>query len=178
MRQVALLALAVCLPLALADRVAAAIRVTGRIAAPPATLAATTIELEPSRLDYTAASKLLAADVQPAPVAAAKPRADGSFEVVAAESGIYRLTVRAAGCVPLSYPLGPLLEDVELPPVTPRPASALELRALGPSGEAVAGVAVVAWPESSERAGDTRPWPTSCSSSTSAAASTPSRPSK
>jgi len=111
-----------------------ALRVTGRILPPvPADLR---IELVPLISSYADAVQLLASEPVP-PLATAPPRPDGSFEIQAPESGLYRVRLRAGGKLPVEVLLVPLVEDLELPPVTLQPAPPLRITVVGPDGQPV-----------------------------------------
>ncbi len=110
------------------------LRVTGRILSPvPADLR---VELVPLVSGYAEAARFLAGEPIP-PVVTAQPRVDGSFEILAPESGLYRVRLRAEKYLPVEVLLIPLVEDIELPPVTLQPAPALQITVLGPDGQPV-----------------------------------------
>jgi protocatechuate 3,4-dioxygenase beta subunit len=110
------------------------LHVTGRILPPvPADVR---IEMVPVVSGYAEAVRLLAGEPVP-PLATAQPHPDGSFEIQAPESGLYRVRVRAAGRLLVEVLLIPLAEDVELPPVALQPAPPLQITVLGPDGQPV-----------------------------------------
>ena len=99
------------------------IHITGRILPPvPVKVSDIQVELVPVASSYADAVRLLA-DEPVAPLAATKPRVDGSFEITAPESGLYRLRLRAGGTLPVEVLLVPLVEDTELPPVALQPVA-------------------------------------------------------
>src|SRR5687767_3774648 len=53
--------------------------------------------------------------------------ADGRFEVVAPEPGMYRVVIRAAGSLPMEAKLLPLLAPAELPPLRLIPDESLRV---------------------------------------------------
>ncbi|HVR99794.1 MAG TPA: carboxypeptidase-like regulatory domain-containing protein, partial [Thermoanaerobaculia bacterium] len=73
-------------------------------------------------------------------------RPDGSFEIAAPEPGLYEVTVRVEGFLPLRAELRPLIEDTELPPAELVPASAVEVRIVGTDGNPVPGAPVHTFP--------------------------------
>ncbi|HEX3528093.1 MAG TPA: carboxypeptidase regulatory-like domain-containing protein, partial [Thermoanaerobaculia bacterium] len=110
------------------------LRVTGRILPPvPIDLR---VELIPLVSGYAEAARFLAGEPIP-PLATAQPRADGSFEILAPESGLYRVRLQAEKYLPVEVLLIPLVEDTELPPVTLQTAPALQITVLGPDGRPV-----------------------------------------
>ncbi|HVR96871.1 MAG TPA: carboxypeptidase-like regulatory domain-containing protein, partial [Thermoanaerobaculia bacterium] len=125
---------------------AAAQKVTGKILPPAGGKAVAfdkvQVELTPLSMDYGQALRRLEGKTDP-PLATARPRPDGSFEIVAPEPGLYQVTVRAEGFLPLRHLLPPLFEDVELPPVELEPAHPLEVRAAGPDGSPLSGAQVM-----------------------------------
>ncbi len=100
------------------------------------------VELAPSFMDHAQALRRLEGKPVP-PLANARPRPDGSFEIAAPEPGLYRVTVRAEGFVPARYDLRPHYEEIQLPPVELEPASPLEIQILGPDGNPLAGALVM-----------------------------------
>jgi hypothetical protein len=118
------------------------VRITGRIVQPPAN---TAVELQ-SFTDTRAESLQRLAGEPIAPLASAKPRADGSFELKAPEPGFYSVVVRAEGRLARKSFLTFVVEDVELPPVELPATAPLRVRAVGPDGLPLAGVTIQALP--------------------------------
>jgi protocatechuate 3,4-dioxygenase beta subunit len=87
---------------------------------------------------------------------AVRPRTDGSFEAAVAQPGIYRIVLRGEGLLSLEIPLLPVVEDVELPPAVPAPASPLEIQVTDRDGRPAAGVTVCA--RSLDSAEEATPW--------------------
>jgi protocatechuate 3,4-dioxygenase beta subunit len=114
------------------------LRVTGRIEGAP-NEREISIELRALVSSHADALKLLAGGKVPA-VASARPRPDGSFEILAPESGLYRVVVQATGRLPVEALLVPFVEDAELPPVALQPASPVDFLVLGTDGKPVAGL--------------------------------------
>jgi carboxypeptidase family protein len=106
------------------------IRVTGRVVAkaPQQALDGTRVEL--FRVD---------ADAK-APLSSARTGADGSFEIVAPESGGFRLTVEKEGFLSMEIPFLPLVEDSELPVAALVRGALLAARTVGSDGRPLAGV--------------------------------------
>lgn len=122
--------------------VAEPIRVTGRILGVGGSgLAEARVELFPAIESVADAAARLAGKPAP-PLASARPGKDGSFEIVAPESGGYTVRVRAEGFVPEERPLVPLVEDQDLPPVRLEPALPFPLQAVGLDGRPLAGVTI------------------------------------
>jgi protocatechuate 3,4-dioxygenase beta subunit len=98
---------------------AAAQKITGWILPPAGGQAVPSdqiqIELTYLNPDYRQAVRRLRGEPDP-PLATARPRPDGSFEIAAPAAGLYRVVVRAEGFPPLRHDLGPLIEETELPP--------------------------------------------------------------
>lgn len=112
------------------------LRITGRILSTPADAR---IELHREGRGYEAAVRQLEGRTEP-PVATVRPRADGGFEILAPEAGFFRLVARAEGHLSQQYPLAPLVEDAEVPPVELPRAAPLKVRAVGPDGRPAPGV--------------------------------------
>jgi len=96
------------------------------------------------------------ADRTETPATVARPRPDGSFEVVVAQPGVYRIAVRGEGILGLEIPALPLVEDVELPPAVMEPARPLEIQVTDRDGRPATGVTVCA--RSPAPAGSPAPW--------------------
>src|SRR4051812_42385836 len=69
--------------------------------------------------------------------------ARGSFRIVAPVSGMWRLAVQAPGFVPMEYPLAPLTEEIDLPPVELLRDAGIEVKVLDEKGKPVAGAKVL-----------------------------------
>jgi len=115
------------------------VRVSGRIE--PAGAPGAVVELLPQIADHGQAVRLLDGQAAP-PLAAARPAADGTFELIAPGPGFYRIAVRADGFLEMTSSLQALIEEKEMPPVRLPRAAAFELTVLGPSGEPAAGIVV------------------------------------
>src|SRR5687767_10085634 len=113
---------------------AAAQKVTGQISGAP--LDKIQVELTSLTPDFHQVVRRLQGEPEK-PLATARPRPDGSFEIAAPEPGLYAVTVRAEGFLPWRYDLSPLVEESELPPVELLPASPVEVRVIGPDGSPV-----------------------------------------
>ncbi|HEX6898567.1 MAG TPA: carboxypeptidase regulatory-like domain-containing protein [Thermoanaerobaculia bacterium] len=119
------LSLLVSLPVA-----AEPIRVAGRVLdlETQAGMAGAWIEIFPAWEPYEQALRRLEEEAAQKPLATARPRPDGSFEIAAPEAGLFRLVVRAEGRLTVEHPLVPLVEETALPevPLPPRPQELLE----------------------------------------------------
>jgi protocatechuate 3,4-dioxygenase beta subunit len=113
------------------------LRLTGRIL--PPVPADTRVELFSVVSSYPEAVRFLRDETVP-PLASAQPRADGSFEIQAPESGLYRVRLRAEGRLPIEALLIPLVEETELPPVALQSVLALQITVLRPDGQPVPGL--------------------------------------
>ncbi len=134
---------AAALLLSLAAPLAAApIRVSGQIQSEKAALSGARLELFPAYESYAEAVRRLTEKTGPAPLATARTDAEGDFEILVPESGCYRLEARAEGYLAEEIALVPLVEDIELPPVTLLRGSPVEVRAVGPDGRPLAGIEV------------------------------------
>ena len=118
------------------------VRLTGRIVQPPP---GATVELR-SFVDTHAESLRQFRGEPVPPLASAKPRSDGSFEIKAPEPGFYSVVVRAEGRLARKTFLTFVVEDSELPPVVLPATAPLRVRAVGPDGLPLAGVAIQALP--------------------------------
>jgi protocatechuate 3,4-dioxygenase beta subunit len=118
------------------------VRISGRIVQPAPKAE---VELRPFMEDRAESLRQLAGEAI-APLASAKPRADGSFELKAPEPGFYSVVVRAEGRLTRKSFLTFVVEDVELPPVELPATAPLRVRAVGPDGLPLAGVAIQALP--------------------------------
>lgn len=127
-----------------ASAAAAPLRLSGRILPPvPADLR---IELDPAIPSTADEIRRFTGPAAP-PLATARPRPDGSFEIAAPEPGLFRVTLRAAGFVPLvqtEIPLVMLAPGTELPPAALQRDSALDVRVEGPDGHPASGVSLCA----------------------------------
>ena len=90
------------------------------------------------------------------PPVTARSGADGSFELRAPDAGLYRLSVRAKGRLPVEIPLLPIVEETDLPVAVPPPASEVNVLVLGPDGRPLAGIELCAVPELPGHS--SRPW--------------------
>lgn len=140
------LALAVALAMLAVPALAAPIPITGWVLAdqdPEAQgLANARIELFPAFERPADQARRLAGE-EPAPLAAARTDADGTFEISAPGPGLYRLVLSADGRMPAALGELPVLEPTALDPVTPPAATPLEITVLGPDGRPRAGVMVM-----------------------------------
>ncbi|HEV8578248.1 MAG TPA: carboxypeptidase-like regulatory domain-containing protein [Thermoanaerobaculia bacterium] len=129
------------LPLSAAS--AEPIRVTGRVIAieEQSGKAGALVELLPAYEDDITALRRLR-EGEPAPLASARTRADGSFEITAPESGGFRVSVRAEGYLPVEVPFLLLIGETELPPTPLVPGKPLEVRTVGTAGQPLAGIEV------------------------------------
>ncbi|HEX3127752.1 MAG TPA: carboxypeptidase regulatory-like domain-containing protein [Thermoanaerobaculia bacterium] len=118
------------------------VRITGRIVQP---VPGAAVELRPFMEDRAESLRQLAGEAIP-PLASVKPRADGSFELKAPEPGFYSVVVRAEGRLARKTFLTFVVEDSELPPVELPSTAPLRVRAVGPDGLPLAGVAIQALP--------------------------------
>lgn len=121
---------------------AAPVRVTGRVLAEKAGLPGARVELFPAYEEYAGAVRRLTEKTGPVPIAKTRTDAAGDFEILAPESGCFRLEVRAEGYLAQEIVLLPLVEDVELPAATLMRGSPFEVRTVGPDGRPLAGIEV------------------------------------
>lgn len=121
---------------------AAPIRVTGRVQAEKAGLSGARVELFPAYEEYAEAVRRLTGKTGPVPLAKTRTDAAGDFEILAPESGCFRLEVRAEGYLAQEITLLPLVEDVELPAATLMQGSPVEVRTAGPDGRPLGGIEV------------------------------------
>jgi protocatechuate 3,4-dioxygenase beta subunit len=135
----ALLGFALALPLA-----AEPIHVTGRVSGEKAGLSGVRVELFPAYEEYADALRRLTEKAGPAPIAKAVTDEDGAFEILAPESGCFRLVVRTEGYMAEEITPLPLAEDLELPPATLMRSSPMEVRTVGLEGRPLAGIEVQA----------------------------------
>lgn len=91
---------------------------------------------------YDAALLRLKKGRESPPIASVRPSADGTFELEAPESGLYRVVVRADKAVSMEYPLLPLAEDADLAPIQMIPGSPSPVQLLGAGGRPLGGVDV------------------------------------
>ena len=134
---------------------ASPLRITGRLL--PPVPAQAHIELFPLVSSHADGVRQLAGETVP-PVASAQPRPDGTFEIQAPESGLYRVRVRADGRLATEFLLIPLVEDAEIPPIELRPVSPLEVTVIGPDGRPVPNLRVRALSTEALRAGSRPVW--------------------
>ncbi len=113
-----------------------------RLGAPPGA-PGVEIQLHPAVEDFAAAARQLAGQPPAPPLAAVHPDGAGAFVLAAPGPGCYRVSVRAPGYLPIDLVLAPLFEDRELPPARLTAAAPLTARAVGPRGEALAGIRLV-----------------------------------
>ena len=125
---------------------AAPLQITGRILHPPKDVQ---VELRPWAVDYAEALKRLKGETIP-PLASAKPRADGSFALQVPDTGFYSVVARAEGHLAMERLVRFVVEETEVPPVELAPASPLEVKAVGPDGQPLAGVTIQAIPRKPE----------------------------
>jgi hypothetical protein len=124
-----------------------ALRITGRMELPagaaPVEAKGAEIELRPAVEDYAAARRRLVGGTPAPPLASALPDGTGAFVLVAPGPGCYRVSIRAAGYLPIDLVLAPLVEDRELPPARLVAATPISGRTVGPQGEPLPGVLLV-----------------------------------
>jgi protocatechuate 3,4-dioxygenase beta subunit len=101
------------------------------------------VELRPVLSRYAAGLRELAMDEEPAPAAQDVTSVQGRFRVSAPETGLWRLTVRADGYVPMEVPVFSVLAERGLPAVRLRPDRGLRVRVVTPDGTPVPGVRVL-----------------------------------
>lgn len=123
------------------------VRITGRVLHPAAT-----VELRPFVETHAESLRQLRGEPDP-PLASARPRADGSFELNAPGPGFYSVVVRAEGRLARKTFLTFVVEDVELLRVELPRTAPLRIRAVGPDGLPLAGVAIQALPARSREDG-------------------------
>lgn len=122
----------------------APLRIRGRVLATDSRSApkGARVELHPAVETYDAAVLRLTRGEEAPPIASARPSADGTFELTAPESGLYRVVVRADRAASMEYPLLPLTEDADLAPVQMIPGSPTPAQLLGAGGRPLAGADV------------------------------------
>ncbi|HET9227957.1 MAG TPA: hypothetical protein VFR31_14880 [Thermoanaerobaculia bacterium] len=114
------------------------IRITGRVLDAGQPFAGARVELHPSAPVYEDALRQLSGE-SPVPVRTAKTDRNGSFEILAPESGAWRVTVQANDRLVLEN-LVEAEKDVSLPEIELMQASTLTIQALGPDGQPLAGL--------------------------------------
>ena len=118
------------------------IRITGRVAGSGAPgVFGARVEIFPAQEGYAEAVRRLKREPGPAPLATADTDADGRFRIAAPGPGCFRVVVRANGYLPMEYPLAPLVEERELPPVVLEEENSLEIRLAGAEGRPLPGIA-------------------------------------
>jgi hypothetical protein len=118
------------------------LRITGRILHPPKDVQ---VELRPWTVEHAEALRRLKGETVPA-LASARPGLDGSFAVKVPDTGFYSVVLRAEGHLAMEGFVPFVVEETEMPPVELRPASPLEIRAVGEDGQPLAGVTIQALP--------------------------------
>ncbi|HYG65146.1 MAG TPA: hypothetical protein VEL74_21375 [Thermoanaerobaculia bacterium] len=133
------LVMAACLALQAWSSPAAAqpVRITGRVSPAEAR-----IELHPAHRTFEERLRGLTGGPEPASLATAAPRPDGTFEIAAPGPGFYRIVLNAEGLVPLERFLSPLLEPAALAPARLTRGAPLEVQVLGPAGTPEKGIEV------------------------------------
>jgi hypothetical protein len=134
--------LALLLALSAIPAAAAPLQITGRILHPPKD---TQVELRPWTVEHAEALRRLKGEAVP-PIASAKARVDGWFAVKVPDTGFYSVVVRAPGHLAMEGFVPFVVEETEMPPVELRPASPLEVLAVGEDGQHLAGVTIRAVP--------------------------------
>ena len=107
---------------------ATAIPITGQVLDASQPLAGARIELHPVP--------------EGAPVKSTLSRSDGSFELIAPESGAFRVVVQAKDRLPMEHLVVPLVEEVSLPPMELMPSARITVQALGSDGRPLAGLPI------------------------------------
>lgn len=127
------------------------VRIRSRVLGPAAQAASARAELFSAVETYADAVRRLEGE-EPPPLASTRPGPDGTFELEAPESGLYRVVVRADGYLALEQPAVAVADFAELSPVELEPASSsLEVRATGPRGRPLPDLLVVAESNPNER---------------------------
>lgn len=121
---------------------AAPLQITGKVLDPPREVQ---IELRPWSIDHADALRRLKGETV-APIASAKARPDGRFAIQVPDTGFYSVLIRAEGRLAMERFVEFVVEETEVPPVELLPVSPLEIRAVGPDGQPLAGVTILALP--------------------------------
>jgi protocatechuate 3,4-dioxygenase beta subunit len=109
-----------------------------------AAVAGARVELTPVLDNFTRARRFLDGDGAAEPVALATTGADGRYELRAPVPGLFRITVRAAGSVPVELAPVAVVEARSLPPATLHPDAGGRVEVAAAGGGPLAGVWVFA----------------------------------
>ena len=115
------------------------VRITGRVLEGREPFAGALVELYPAAQVYEDALRQLAGD-PPIPLKSTRTGPDGSFELLAPESGAYRVMVRAKDRFALEHLVVPLVEEVFLVPAELMLPTTVTIQALGPEGRPLPGL--------------------------------------
>lgn len=130
------------LPILLATASAAPaqpIRITGRVFEAREPFAGARVELHPAAPVYEDALRELAGD-PPLPLKTTRTGTDGTFELLAPESGAWRVVVQAKDRLALEHLVVPAVDEVSLPPAELMRPATIAIQALGPDGRTLAGL--------------------------------------
>ncbi len=137
---------------------ASEIRIGGRVLLPGGTpLPNAEVTLSPIAGAYEE-SRTVMEQLPPESAARTLTGEGGRFELMAPHAGLWKVSVEAAGFVPLETELRPLIEPLELPDAELSPDSGLTVRVSGEGGEALSGATVIANSERSRFAFRSAVW--------------------
>jgi hypothetical protein len=106
-------------------------------------LAGVDVEISPLLTDHEADVRLLHPDPEERPVVRARTDAAGRFVVRSPAAGLYRLVLQAPGRVPVERSPIPLVDDVELEPVSLATDAGLSVRVIDAKGHGVPDVLLI-----------------------------------
>lgn len=106
-------------------------------------LAGVAVELSPVPTELARGLRLLATGAESTSSVQARTETAGRFALRSPESGLYRLTLRAPGRVAVERAPIPLVDDVELEPVSMTPDVGLTVRVIDAKGHGVQGVVLL-----------------------------------
>lgn len=115
------------------------VRIKGQVVEGREPFAGARVELYPAALVYKDALRQLAGD-PPAPLDSTQTGSNGTFELLAPESGAYRVVVQAKDRLALEHLVVPAVEEVSVPPAELRRLSTFTIQALGPDGRPLSGL--------------------------------------
>ncbi|HEX5715070.1 MAG TPA: carboxypeptidase regulatory-like domain-containing protein [Thermoanaerobaculia bacterium] len=115
------------------------IRITGKVVEGREPFAGARVELYPAAPIYKDALRQLAGE-PPVPLKSTRTGPDGTYELLAPESGAYRVVVQAKDRLGMEHLAVPVVDEVSLPPAELTRPSTIAIQALGPDGRPLAGL--------------------------------------